>query len=691
MTRFFELKKFRAALAAILWLAMVATPAWADAPATGAKVAPDGSKRLWVRSQSAVAEIWFAEGDAPARKIFAFPGEVIAEAVWSPDGQSVAFIRAPLGTETDALTEVWRLDVGDRRLTRLTRNNLPDHAPRWAVDGRTLTVRQGGESVILPADRLSANDAPFLSPKISPLPRLSSPAQLTAPAEIRVIHKADNTCRNVPEGQIDVIPFEEYVKRVTPHESPAWWDAAALQAQAVAARTYAWNKIIQNAGKDWDVTDWIDYQYMCDDTYPSTDAAVDATAGEYLAQNGAPIVAMYSAENSSPTKSSIWVTYLRAIEDPVSFGETRNGHGYGMGQWGAYRWASGYGWDYTAILRHYYSFVTLEASAALTDTTPPKIAFIRPWHNRYITGNRLWVQTNVTDDGVISDTRIFLTVLTQTQALTDALADISAVPDQPLDTDAPTLSADAGDTAGNRAAAPPVVFGIDRRAPTAYWVGGSVVLTGSLAVSPTIAAADDTAGVAWLAVGRQAWAWQGEDFRLGVGQIVTDTDALDGRAVRATVDGDPAGAWTLPEVWLPGGAPYRAYVRLKVATIDTGAEVATVSVWANGALIGLRRLRGFEFRAANVYQEFGVDFLLPPASGSVALPFTATVDFLDVSDLSFDRMAIFEYPIPFQNTLPAGTPLDARVKVIDGAGNASADLRAFRAVQAVYLPLVLKG
>ena len=28
-----------------------------------------------------------------------------------------------------------------------------------------------------------------------------------------------------------------------------------------------------------------------------------------------------------------------AIDDPVGFGQTRNGHGYGMSQKGAYRWA----------------------------------------------------------------------------------------------------------------------------------------------------------------------------------------------------------------------------------------------------------------------------------------------------------------------------------------------------------------
>jgi len=35
--------------------------------------------------------------------------------------------------------------------------------------------------------------------------------------------------------------------------------------------------------------------------------------------------------------------------------------------------------------------------------------------------------------------------------------------------------------------------------------------------------------------------------------------------------------------------------------------------------------------------------------------------------------------------------VNGRGKVSDGAGNASADLQAFRAAQTVYLPLVLKS
>jgi len=169
------------------------------------------------------------------------------------------------------------------------------------------------------------------------------------------------------------------------------WPAETLKAQAVAARTYAWYQILAHQSWDFDVTDWVDYQYMCDFTTPSTDAAVAATRGEYLAYGGQPIIAMYSAENSSPTRTNPNVPYLQAVDDPVSFGYTRLGHGYGMGQWGAQRWAERHGWGYIAILRHYYTDVTLQVGAVLTDTAPPRVAIVRPWNDHYLTGNRLWL------------------------------------------------------------------------------------------------------------------------------------------------------------------------------------------------------------------------------------------------------------------------------------------------------------
>ncbi len=449
------------------------------------------------------------------------------------------------------------------------------------------------------------------------------------------------------------------------------------------------------------MTDWVDYQYMCDTTDPRTDAAVDATAGEYVAYQNAPIVAMYSAENGSPTRSNPYADYLRAVDDPVSFGETRLGHGYGMGQWGAQRWASIYGWDYAAILRHYYWNVSLAAGAVLTDTAPPKISLVEPWRGFYVTGNRLGVVFDAFDNtGAIAATQLQWTtpVSTETVFQTTGAADresFAIAPPVLTDGTPLTLTAAVTDTAGNRTESTALRLEVDRSNPTAQWTGGSAVLTGSLALTPTIAAHDDTAGVQWLAVGNADWLWEGETFNRTqadgstVGQVITDAAALNGYAVRATAAHDSPGVWTVGGIFLPGGRAYRAYFRLKVSDPTWFAPVAELFAHTGTARIGLTRLNGTDFRQADEYQEFHLDFVLPD-SGSLAMPLTLEVLLWGTADITFDRVAIFNYPVPFQSEIPAGAPLNLRAKVIDGAGNVSADLLAFRATQAVYLPLVLK-
>ncbi|MCB0192343.1 MAG: SpoIID/LytB domain-containing protein, partial [Anaerolineae bacterium] len=304
-------------------------------------VSPDGSKRAIVVNQFFRAELWVGEANQPAQRILSRDGELFSDLSWSPDGQAVALIITPLGNQIETAGELWRIDLDTAETMRLSQNNAVDRSPVWEADGRRLAVVRNEAWVIVPADRLlteqfavatasavSAADAP-----------IGAQAQLTPPATIRVIHHVGNTCRNVPVGQIDTIAFEDYVKRVVPHEVFPSWPADTLRAQAVAARTYGWDKYLQNPSAAYHVSDWVNNQYMCDDTVASTNQAVDDTSGEYLAYNGQIITAMFSAENSSPTKTNSNAIYLQAVDDPVSFGQTRNGHGYGMGQWGAQRWA----------------------------------------------------------------------------------------------------------------------------------------------------------------------------------------------------------------------------------------------------------------------------------------------------------------------------------------------------------------
>ncbi len=94
------------------------------------------------------------------------------------------------------------------------------------------------------------------------------------PASIRVLITAT--------GSIVTVPFEQYVKDVLPNEWIASWSAAALQAGAMAAKTYAWywtnhSGDRTSGGQCFDVYDSTSSQvYKAGSHQPSTDAAVDA-------------------------------------------------------------------------------------------------------------------------------------------------------------------------------------------------------------------------------------------------------------------------------------------------------------------------------------------------------------------------------------------------------------------------------
>ncbi|HZO33830.1 MAG TPA: SpoIID/LytB domain-containing protein, partial [Gaiellaceae bacterium] len=85
---------------------------------------------------------------------------------------------------------------------------------------------------------------------------------------------------------VDLVGLEAYVKGVVAAEVPSNWPAAALQAQAVAARSYALANL--RKGGDFDV-----YDDTRDQVYggvaaetPETNAAVDATRGRVVLYGG---------------------------------------------------------------------------------------------------------------------------------------------------------------------------------------------------------------------------------------------------------------------------------------------------------------------------------------------------------------------------------------------------------------------
>lgn len=113
---------------------------------------------------------------------------------------------------------------------------------------------------------------------------------------------------------VNTVDLESYLDGVVPAESIPSWPAAALQAQAVAARTYA---IAHGRTSTYDICDTTACQVYggVDIEDARTTAATKATAGQIRTYNGAPISAEFGASNGGWTVSG-GVPYLPAEADP---------------------------------------------------------------------------------------------------------------------------------------------------------------------------------------------------------------------------------------------------------------------------------------------------------------------------------------------------------------------------------------
>jgi SpoIID/LytB domain protein len=100
---------------------------------------------------------------------------------------------------------------------------------------------------------------------------------------------------------LNVLPVDEYLRGVVPKEAITSWQPAALEAQAVAARTYAVSK--RGSHPDYDLCDTTACQvyggYAAEVT--STSNAVVATANRIRTYLGTPILAEFSSSNGGYT------------------------------------------------------------------------------------------------------------------------------------------------------------------------------------------------------------------------------------------------------------------------------------------------------------------------------------------------------------------------------------------------------
>ena len=127
----------------------------------------------------------------------------------------------------------------------------------------------------------------------------------------------DSTLWVVLEG----LTMDQYIYGLA--EVPASWPDATLQTQAVAGRTYAYDRIVsRRASSSWDFP-WDLYSTVDDQVYHGYDketgsfganwtANVDATSDQVMLYNGDPITAFYSSSNGGWSEDSgyVFVTSL---------------------------------------------------------------------------------------------------------------------------------------------------------------------------------------------------------------------------------------------------------------------------------------------------------------------------------------------------------------------------------------------
>lgn len=134
------------------------------------------------------------------------------------------------------------------------------------------------------------------------------------------------------KNEIVEVPFENYIVGVVSAEMPVSFEIEALKAQAVAARTYALKRMIDNKNKEYDIVDTVANQVYYDneelknrwkDKYEENINKVKKiiidTKGEYLVYDNEIIDAFFFSTSVGKTENSEEVfieklPYLRSVE-----------------------------------------------------------------------------------------------------------------------------------------------------------------------------------------------------------------------------------------------------------------------------------------------------------------------------------------------------------------------------------------
>ena len=276
---------------------------------------------------------------------------------------------------------------------------------------------------------------------------------------------------------INAVGLDNYVRGVVAAEMPASWPAQALDAQAIAARTYAITA--GSVAADFDVYDDTRsqmYEGVNAETATSN-AAVAATAGQVVEYNGVPVVTYFFASSGGYTESVQNVWYGIAPEawlhgEPDPYDDSYNNP--------YYRWTNPYTVATAARkLRKYYSG-TFEGLNILETGVSPRVVqaqVVGSQGTHNVTGSQLQQLF-----GTLSTYMSFST-LTETGSQSSTPVQASTGPSAPTPT--PTTTSTTTTTTTTAAPPPPNTGGNGLSAESAGATAASATSTTTTTTTTT--------------------------------------------------------------------------------------------------------------------------------------------------------------------------------------------------------------
>lgn len=171
--------------------------------------------------------------------------------------------------------------------------------------------------------------------------RFSAPLRVSGPAPLRIagLGSYRGSLEFRPDGSggvqtVNALGLDDYVRGVVAGEMPSSWAPQALEAQAVAARTYAITTTVGAAGYDlYDDTRSQMYGGVGTETAAAA-AAVAATSGQIVTYRGQPAVTYFFSSSGGYTENieDVWPgaspePWLKGVPDPFDgAGQDPNHH-----------------------------------------------------------------------------------------------------------------------------------------------------------------------------------------------------------------------------------------------------------------------------------------------------------------------------------------------------------------------------